>query len=281
MRYGSLPGSAPLDRQPSAGYAAIVDSDSNSELYMSAHPNGLTVSTRPALTQRQSSDDLPSTSYAQAPGPKRSQHRSSSHQPSSPQVIDLDDSPLPVRQRGSAKPATNRGLPSNHPDCQDSGALVDLTGDSSPVTHVPMRRPADRVNLESIGSHLLRRTSSDLSSHQDACHNGLAQASSLRHPSGNHTPSLNIHNSRTLYSTQSALPSATASTPAAGVFNDAGTHEAGDFLDLSQWHSSQFGSATERPDLLRPSRALNGDGMNASRRRAGAQQHRYNVSVHH
>lgn len=281
MRSGSLPGSAPLDRQPSAGYAATVDLDSNGELYMSSHPNGLTVSTRPAFTQRQSSGDLPSTSYAQPSGSQRSQHRSCSAQPSSPQVIDLDDSPLPMRQRGSAKSATNRSLPSNHPDRQDSGALVDLTGDSSPVTHVPMRRPANRVNLESIGSHLLRRTSSDLSSHQDTCHNGLAQAYSRRQPSGNHTPSFNIHNSRTLHNTQSALPSATASTPAAGVFNDAGTHEAGDFLDLSQWHSSQIGSATERPDLLRPSRALNGNGVNASRRRAGAQLHRYNVSVHH
>ena len=141
-----------------------------------------------------------------------------------------------------------------------------------------MRRPAHRVNLESIGSHLLRSTSSDLSNHQDACHNGLAQVSSLRHPSGSNPPSLHMYNGRSLYNTQSAGPSTTASTSAADVFTDAGTREAGDFLDLSQWHSSQFGSATESSDLLRPRGVRNGNGVNASRRRAGAQQHRWNVS---
>lgn len=271
MRSGSLPGSESLDRQVSADSAATLDSASNSEPYMSSHPDALRISTRAAVPQRQHSDNLAS-SIADPP-PRRLQHRLSLNQPSSPQVIDLDDdSPLPMRQRGQAKSAANSRLQVNASDRQAGGCLVDLTGESPPVARLPTRRPNNRVNLESIGSHLLQSTSSDLGSRQHSLQNTWqnqpTQASRPRHPLCSFPSSTSLYDSGTLHDLQSGFPSSSADTSAASRMNGVYSHEAGDFLDLSRWHSGPFGS--ERLDLEGSSRP----GVNASSHRSGSQHHR-------
>ncbi|KAA6428738.1 MAG: zinc finger family protein [Trebouxia sp. A1-2] len=171
MRSGSLPDSESLDRQVSADSAATLDSASNSEPYLSSHPNGLRISTRAAIPQRQHSGKMAS-SVADPPS-RHLQHRSSLNQPSSPQVINLDDdSPLPLRQRGQAISAANNRLQVNASDRQDGGCLVDLTG----------------------------------------------------------------------------FPSSSADPSAASRMHAVYSHEAGDFLDLSRWHSGPFGSERRDPE---------------------------------
>ncbi len=271
MRSGSLPDSESLDRQVSADSAATLDSASNSEPYLSSHPNGLRISTRAAIPQRQHSDKMASS--VADPPPRHLQHRSSLNQPSSPQVIDLDDdSPLPMRQRGQANSAANSRLQVNASDRQNGGCLVDLTGESPPVARLPTRRPTNRVNLESIGSHLLRSTSSDLGSRQHSLQNTwqnqTAQASRPRHPSGSFPSSTSLYDSGTSHDLQAGFPSSSANPSAASRMHGVYSHEAGDFLDLSRWHSGPFGS--ERLDPEGSSRP----GVNASSHRSGSQHHR-------
>jgi len=266
MHSGSLPDSESLDRQMSANSAATLDSASNSEPYLSSHPNGLRISTRAAIPQRQRSDKIASS--VADPPPRHLQHRSSLNQPSSPQVIDLDDdSPLPMRQQRQANSAANSRLQVNASDRQNGSCLVDLTGESPPVARIPTRRPINRVNLESIGSHLLRSTSSDLGSHQHSLQNTLqnqpVQASRRRHPS-----STSLYDSGTSHDLQSGFPSSAANPSAASRMHGAYSHEAGDFLDLSRWQSGPFGS--ERPDQEGSSRS----GVNASSHRSRSEHHR-------
>ncbi len=269
MRSGSLPDSESLDRQVSADSAATLDSASNSAPYMSSHPNGLRIATRAAIPQRQHSDKMASS--VANPPPRHLQHRSSLNQPSSPQVIDLDDnSPLPMRQRGQANSAANSRLQVNASDRQNGGCLVDLTGESPPVARLPTRRPTNRVNLESIGSHLLRSTSSDLGSRQHSLQNSWqnqpAQAPRPRHPSCSFPSSTSLYDSGTSHDLQSGFPTSSANTSAASRMNGVYSHEAGDFLDLSRWHSGPFGSARLDPEgSSRP-------GVNASSH--GFQHHR-------
>ncbi len=266
MRSGSLPESESLDRQVSANSAATLDSASNSEPYMSSHPNGLRISTRAAIPQRQHSDKTRSS--VADPQPRHLQHSSSLNHPSSPQVIDLDDdSPLPMRQKRPANSAANSRLQVSASDQQNGSCLVDLTGESPPVARLPTRRPINRVNLESIGSHLLRSTSSDLVSRQHCLQNTLqnqpVQASRRRHPS-----STSLYDSGTSHDLQSEYPSSSANPSSASRMHGAYSHEAGDFLDLSRWHSGPFGS--ERLDPEGSSRS----GVNASSHRSGSQHHR-------
>ena len=269
MRSGSLPDSEPLDRQVDG--AATLDSASTSEPYMSSHPNGLKISTRAAIPRRQHGDKMASS--VADPPPRHLQHRSSLNQPSSPQVIDLDDdSPLPMRQRGQANSAANSRLHVNASDRQNGGCLVDLTGESPPVARLPTRRPTNRVNLESIGSHLLRSTSSDLGrrqhSLQNTWQNQPAQALRPRHPSCSFPSNTSLYDSGTSHDLQSGFPTSSANTSAASRTNGAYSHEAGDFLDLSRWHSDPFGSARLDPEgSSRP-------GVNASSRRSGSQHRR-------
>ncbi|KAL0029214.1 hypothetical protein WJX79_003669 [Trebouxia sp. C0005] len=191
MRSGSLPDSESLDRQVSADSAATLDSASNSEPYLSSHPNGLRISTRAAIPQRQHSGKMAS-SVADPPS-RHLQHRSSLNQPSSPQVINLDDdSPLPLRQRGQAISAANNRLQVNASDRQDGGCLVDLTG----------------------------------------------------------------------------FPSSSADPSAASRMHAVYSHEAGDFLDLSRWHSGPFGSERRDPE------GSNRSGVNASSHRSSSHYHR-------
>ncbi|DBB01217.1 TPA: hypothetical protein ACH3X1_001091 [Trebouxia sp. C0004] len=270
LRSGSLSDGESLDRQMSADSAATLDSASNSEPYMSSHPNGLTISTRAAVPQRQHSGNLASSiAY---PPPRRLQQRSSLNQPSSPQVIDLDDdSPLPMRQRGQANSAANSGLQVNASNRQDGGCLVDLTGESPPVARLPTRRPNNKVDLESIGSHLLRSTFSDQGSRQHSQHtwqNQPTQATRPRHPSGSFPSITSLYDSRPSHDLQSGFPSSSANTSIASQMNGAYSHEAGDFLDLSRWHSGPFGSG--RVDLGGSSRL----GVNASSHRSSSQHHR-------
>ena len=274
MRSGSLPDSESLDRQVSANSAASLDSASNSEPYLSSHPNGLRISTRAAIPQRQHSDKMAS-SVADQP-PRHLEHRTSLNQPSSPQVIDLDDdSPLPMRQRRQANSAANSRLQVNASDRQNGSCLVDLTGESPPVARLPTRRPTNRVNLESIGTHLLQSTFSDLGSRQHSLQNTWqnqpAHASRSRHPSGSFPSSTSLYDSRTAHDLQSRFPSSSANPSAASRMHGAYSHEAGDFLDLSRWHSGPSGS--ERPDPEGSSRS----GVNASSHRSGSQHHRCNT----
>ncbi|KAL0047082.1 hypothetical protein WJX82_006047 [Trebouxia sp. C0006] len=67
---------------------------------------------------------------------------------------------------------------------------------------------------------------------------------------------------------QSRFPSSSANPSAASRMHGAYSHEAGDFLDLSRWHSGPSGS--ERPDPEGSSRS----GVNASSHRSGSQHHR-------
>ncbi len=261
MRSGSLPDSESLDRQMSANSAATLDSASNSEPYVSSHPNGLRISTRAAIPQRQHSDKIASS--VADPPPRHLQHRTSLNQPSSPQVIDLDDdSPLPMRQRRQANSAANSRLQVNTSDRQNGSCLVDLTGDSPPVARLPIRRPINRVNLESIGTHLLQSTSSDLGSRQhslqNSLHNQPVQASRRRHPS-----STSLYDSGTPHDLQSGFPSSSANPSAASRMHGTYSHEAGDFLDLSRWHAGPLD-----PEGSQRS------GVNASSHRSGSQHHR-------
>ncbi|DBA69694.1 TPA: hypothetical protein ACH3X2_012629 [Trebouxia sp. C0005] len=271
MRSGSLPDSESLDRQVSADSAATLDSASNSEPYLSSHPNGLRISTRAAIPQRQHSGKMAS-SVADPPS-RHLQHRSSLNQPSSPQVINLDDdSPLPLRQRGQAISAANNRLQVNASDRQDGGCLVDLTGESPPVAWLPTRRPTNRVNLEGIGSHLLRSTSSHLGSRQHSLQNSWqnqpAPASRPRHPSCSFPSSTSLYDSGTSHDLHAGFPSSSADPSAASRMHAVYSHEAGDFLDLSRWHSGPFGSERRDPE------GSNRSGVNASSHRSSSHYHR-------
>ncbi len=274
MRSGSLSGAASLDRQRSMDSAATLESDSNSEPYSMPQPTShLTISTRPtgSLAQRRSSGGLASTSYEQPLASNRLQHSSSLNQPLSSQVIELDDdSPLPMRQRGQANLAGNSRMQFNAPDRQNSSTLVDLTGESPPVARLPSRRPTNRVNLESIGSHLLRSSSSDLGARHRAlpltANQQPSQRTSSRYPS-----STSRYSNGNLYGQPPDWPSSTAAH-ASGLCNDNFSCEAGDFLDLNRLYPSQLGSGNERPDLQRSRR---GHPADISSRSDPSQQHRY------
>lgn len=268
MRSGSLPDAESSERQVSADSAATLDSASNSEPYLSSHPNVLRISTRAALPQRQHSGSLASS--LADPLPRHLQHRSSLNQPSSPQVIDLDDSPLPMRQRGQANSAASSRSQVIASDQQNGGCLVDLTGESPPVARLPTRRPTNRVTLESIGSHPLRSTSSDLGSRQHSLQNTWqnqpVQASRPRHPASSSPFNTSIYDSHNL---QSGFPSSSANPSAASRMHGVHSHEAGDFLDLSRWQSGPFGSERVEREGSR-----SWSGVNASSHRSTCEYHR-------
>ena len=268
MRSGSLPDAESSERQVSADSAATLDSASNSEPYLFSHPNVLRISTRAALPQRQHSGSLASS--LADPLPRHLQHRSSLNQPSSPQVIDLDDSPLPMRQRGQANSAASSRSQVIASKQQNGGCLVDLTGESPPVARLPTRRPTNRITLESIGSHPLRSTSSDLGSRQHSLQNTWqnqpVQASRPRHPASSSPSNTSIYDSHNL---QSGFPSSSANPSAASRMHGVHSHEAGDFLDLSRWQSGPFGSERVEREGSR-----SWSGLNASSHRSTSEYHR-------
>ena len=268
MHSGIMPGPTSLDRQASANSGATFNS--GSEPYSVPRTNGLHVSTRPShtRTQRQFSGDLTSTSYAQPPAANRLPRNFSLNQQSAFQVIDLDDdSPLPMRQRGQSNPVGNRQLQAGSFDQEDS--FVDLTGESPPVAHVPISRPANRVQLDSIGSHLLRSTSSDLESRQQSSQHAQQRRpihmSNSRHTSSNHSLGPTVDDG--LYGLQSG--SIANASP-----DECFDNEAAGYLDVHSSYPSQIGTGSERPQAQRSSRGQPARRASAQIRRSRSDQNR-------
>ena len=267
MHSGIMPGPTSLDRQASANSGATFDS--GSEPYSVPRINGLHVSTRPShtRTQRQFSGDLASTSYNQPPAANRLPRNFSLNQHSASQVIDLDDdSPLPMRQRGQRNPVGNRQLQAGSFDQEDS--FVDLTGESPPVAH-GLSRPANRVQLDSIGSHLLRSTSSDLESHQHSSQHAQQRRpihiSNSRHTSSNYSLGPTFDDG--LYGLQSG--SIANASP--------DDNEAAGYLDVHSSYPSQMGTGSERPQAQRSSRGQPARRASAQIRRNRSDQNRYKL----
>lgn len=209
------------------------------------HSESLTSSHLPAASsQRQLSGDMASTSYLQPVHVIGVQHGSSSAaQPSSPYIIEVDDdSPLPMRRRPQATTLCN----SRHCCCssnlhsQNSGNLVDLTGETPSSAQLPVRHPID---LDSIGSGSLGRTSSELGQQPSVLRQQQAQRSGPRRPAGNSA------SARSLCANMGASQSGRLGVYANGSSSAADSiyNEAGDFLDITGLQSSQHGSFGRSP----------------------------------
>ncbi|KAL3141100.1 hypothetical protein ABBQ38_003455 [Trebouxia sp. C0009 RCD-2024] len=184
-----------------------------------------------ASSQRQRSGDMASTSYLQPVRVNGMQHGSSSvSQPSSPYIIEVDDdSLLPMQRRPQADTLFTSRHHSSNLEPQNSGNLVDLTGESPSAAQLPIRHPID---LESIGSGSLRRTSCELGKQQNLPRHPQNRRSGHRHTADNSV---------------SARTHMGASEPGRlGVYaNGSSTaadsicHQVGDYLDITGLQSRQ------------------------------------------
>lgn len=184
-----------------------------------------------ASLQRQRSGDMASTSYLQPVRINDMQHGSSSaSQPSSPYIIEVDDdSPLPMRRRSQADTLFTSRHHSSNLETQNSNNLVDLTGESPLAAQLPIRHPID---LDSIGSGSLRRTSSELGKQQGLARHRLNQRSGPRHTAGNNVAA-RTHMGASEPGRLGTYPNG-SSTAA-----DSMCHQVGDYLDITGLQSRQ------------------------------------------
>ena len=207
-----------------------------------ASPAGLAA----APSQRQLSGGMASTSYLQPVQINGQQHSSSVFsQPLSSHVIELDDdSPLPMRRRHQRHANTFSSSRHHNGNLQhqNSGSLVDLTG-SPPVVRPPIRHSSNRIDLDSIGSGSLRRSSSDLGNQhtRDARpqqqRQQQAQSSGLRHTA------CDAASAPSLYRNTDGLQCGRLGSHAndtSGASNSMFSHDTGDFLDVSGLQLRQY-----------------------------------------
>lgn len=205
-------------------------------------------------SHRQLSCGMASTSYLWPQQDNSLQHvPSSSSQPPPSSVIELDDdSPLPMRHQQHSNMFSSSRHQNSRLQHQNSGNLVDLTG-SPPVTRFPIRQPSNRIDLDSIGSGSLRRSSSDLES-QQARHIKSRQQrrqQQAQRPCPGHRAGDSVFSS-SLYGNMGALQPGRLGSCAAessGATNSMSSHEAGDFLDISGLWSSQLGGNNSSSSL--------------------------------
>lgn len=248
-RGNSLPHSESLTSSHLPGTSATFDLNSSRqtsdfECCTNHFSERLCLYVAAASSQRQLSGDMASTSYLQPVHVIGVQHGSSSAaQPSSPYIIEVDDdSPLPMRRRPQATTLCN----SRHCCCssnlhsQNSGNLVDLTGETPSSAQLPVRHPID---LDSIGSGSLGRTSSELGQQPSVLRQQQAQRSGPRRPAGNSA------SARSLCANMGASQSGRLGVYANGSSSAADSiyNEAGDFLDITGLQSSQHGSFGRSP----------------------------------
>lgn len=241
----SILDSGSLPRHSSASSAATFDSASGSRPLAAGNSDAYTQRSTgmTALpSQRQLSGGTASTSYLQPVRVSSQQPVSSSSQVAIPQVIDVDDdSPLSIRHRMQHN--VSNSTASHHVDFeqQNSGGLVDLTGESPPVTHLPVRHHRNRINLESIGSGPLRQGSSELGNQQNR--NRTTQQHCRQQAGSGQMQVSNRTSSHSLYSNSDSLPPGrlgSYATDRPRASSNVLSQEAGDFLDISGLQSSQL-----------------------------------------
>ena len=235
-RSESLVTSAHLPRQASATL------DLNSSQPSDFNDSRATAGLEASPSHRQLSGNMASTSYLRPVQVNNQQPVSSStSQPPASYVIELDDdSPLPMRHQQHSNMFSSSRHQHSSLQQHKSANLVDLTG-SPPVTRLPIRQPSNRIDLDSIGSGSLRRSSSDLGNQQtrntrlQQQHQQQAQRSRPEHRAGDSV------SSHSLYGNMGALQPGRLRSCAAdssGALNSMFSHEAGDFLDISGLQSS-------------------------------------------
>ena len=244
LQSGSLPrhsssGSANFDLANGSQPSAAGDSDAyrQSSTGMTAFPS-----------QRQFSGGTASMSYLQPVRVSSQQPVSSSSQVAVPQVIDIDDdSPLPIRHRMQHNAFNGNELLHGDFEHQNSGSPVDLTGESPPVTRLPVRHHSNRINLESIGSGPLQQSSSEVGNQQNRNH--TTQQHRRQQAGSGQMRVSDSTSSRSLYSNSDALqPGRLGSyaTQRSEAPSNVFSQEAGDFLDISGLQSSQVRRGSNR-----------------------------------
>lgn len=227
-----------LPRQASA----TLDLNSSSQPSESDHSRTI-VSLAAGPSHRQLSGETASTSYLRPVQVNNLQHiSSSSSQPPPSYIIELDDdSPLPMRHQQPSNMFLSSRHRNSNLQLHTSGNLVDLTG-SPPLTRLPIRQPSNRIDLDSIGSGSLRRSSSDLGSQQTRnirLHQQRQQQAQGSHPGHRAGDSVS---SNCLYGNMGALQPGTfgsCANDSSAAPNSMCSHEAGDFLEISGLQSSQ------------------------------------------
>ena len=231
--------------------SATLDLNSSSQPSDFRHSRA-TASLAAGPSHRQLSCGMASTSYLWPQQVNSLQHvPSSSSQPPPSSVIELDDdSPLPMRHQQHSNMFSSSTHQNSRLQHQNSGNLVDLTG-SPPVTRFPIRQPSNTIDLDSIGSSSLRRSSSDLES-QQARHIKPRQQrrqQQAQRPYPGHRANVS---SSSLNGDMGALQPGRLGSCAAkssGATNSMFSHEAGDFLDISGLRSSQLGGNSSSSSL--------------------------------
>ena len=222
--------------------------------------------------QRQMSGSTASTSYLRPVQVTNLRHGSlSSSQPPSPYVIELDDdSPLPMRHHQHSRTLSNNRRHNISMQHQNSGNLVDLTGSPS-VTRLPVRQSSNRVDLDSIGSGSLSRSSSNLASRQNKTNRPQQrqqqqQSSGARHRAGDSVPASSIYGDMSALQPGRLGSCANDTSGVNSMFSD----EVGDFLDISGLHSSRHGrnSASSLQPVHRSNVAPRGHGAPTNERRS-------------
>ena len=260
---------ADLPRQTST----TLDLNGGGQSYNVDHHRAIPASAAGPL-QRQLSGSMASTSYLRpVQVTNLQQGSSSSSQPSSSYVIELDDdSPLPMRHHQHPHTFSNNRRHNISMRHQDSGNLVDLTGSPS-VTRLPVRQSSNRVDLDSIGSGSLSRSSSNLASRQTKANRPQQrqqqpQSSGARHRAGNSVSASSIYGDNGALQPGRLGLCANDTSGANSMFS----HEAGDFLDISGLHSSRHGgnSASSHQPVHRSNLPSTGYGAATNERRSAA-----------
>lgn len=192
--------------------------------------------------QRQLSGSAATTSYLRPVQVTNLQHGSSSSSQQPSYVIELDDdSPLPMRHHQRSHTLSNNRHHNTSMQHQNSGNLVDLTGSPS-VTRLPIAQSSNRVDLDSIGSGSLSRSSSNPASRQTKANRAQEreqqpQSSGARHRAGDSIFSSSIYGDMGALQPGRLGSCANDTSGANSMFS----HEAGDFLDISGLHSIRHG----------------------------------------
>lgn len=218
--------------------------------------------------QRQLSGSMASTSYLRPVQVTNLQHGSLSSSQLPSYVIELDDdSPLPMRHHQHSHTLSHNRRHNISMQHQNSGNLVDLTGSPS-VTRLPVRQSSNRVDLDSIGSGPLSRSSSNLASRQTKSNRSQQrqqqpQSSGARHRADNSVSASSI------YGDMGDLQPGRLGNDASGA-NSMFSHEVGDFLDISGLHSGRHGgnSTSSLQPVQRSNVASRGYGAPTNERRS-------------